>query len=377
MIQTKLPLNSSENKDKYYLLMSNILINNPFFKAKIFEFFDYDIERVFEADKEDLKRFGEIYDNIPVPKSFLSDLKRFDLNKLYDSAKEALDKKGINYITYESGYYPDSLKQIEDFPLLLYYKGSFENINFERTLGIVGSRNATESARQNVRNMVFGFLNTDAVIVSGLASGIDTAAHKAALANGLKTIGVIGSGLNFKYPSQNAALYDEIEEKGLILSEYPNSVPARPVNFPQRNRIVTGLSKGVIIAEARLKSGAMISARRAIEQGRELMCIPGLITNPNCEGIYHLIKNGAEIVTKTEDILNRMGWEIKAASSEKTELKGIEKEIYDLISGEEISFEGLKQKLDVGINELMIKLTEMELSGLIIQKNGLYYILGN
>ena len=126
-----------------------------------------------------------------------------------------------------------------------------------------------------------------------------------------------------------------------------------------------------------MKSGAMISARYALEQGRELMCIPGLITNPNCEGIYHLIKNGAGIVTNSEDVLNLLGWEIQTVKKEKPILNGIEKLIYEKISSEEISIEGLKQNLDVGINELMISLTQMELSGLIIQKNGLYYTSGN
>ena len=126
-----------------------------------------------------------------------------------------------------------------------------------------------------------------------------------------------------------------------------------------------------------MKSGAMISARLTLEQGRELMCIPGLITNPNCEGIYHLIKNGAGIVVNSDDILNYMGWEIQTVKKEKPVLVGIEKLIYDKISSEEISIEGLKQNLDVGINELMITLTKMELKGLIIQKNGLYYTSGN
>lgn len=121
----------------------------------------------------------------------------------------------------------------------------------------------------------------------------------------------------------------------------------------------------------------MISAKLALEQGRELMCIPGLISNPNCEGIYHLIKQGAGIVTNSDDVLSILNWEIEFQNSSKVNIEGLKKQIYDLISCEEISIEGLNIKLDVGINELMIKLTEMELDGLIVQKNGLYYTLGN
>ncbi len=374
IMQSKLNLSKEENLDKYYLGFSNILLNNPLLKAKLFEFFDYDIKRTFEVDKNDLNNFSEIYDNISIPKNFLAQLNSLDLDNIYN---EVINSK-VKYLTFDDENYPENLKNLEDFPLVLYYSGSIENINFNRTIGVVGSRNATESAKQNVYSLVSNFKNTDIVIVSGLASGIDSIAHKASIENDIKTIAVIGSGLDFKYPAQNKDLYKKIENgSGVIFSEFPNSIRPIPVNFPQRNRIVTGLSKGVIIAEAKMKSGAMISARYALEQGRELMCIPGLITNPNCEGIYHLIKNGAGIVTNSEDVLNLLGWEIQTVKKEKPILNGIEKLIYEKISSEEISIEGLKQNLDVGINELMISLTQMELSGLIIQKNGLYYTSGN
>lgn len=370
-MQTKISFN--DNKNKFYLGLSNVFINNPLFKAKIFEFFDYDIERVFNSNENDIKEFREIYDKVTIPRNFFSVINKLDLDKIYNEAVERNDK----FVTFDNPLYPENLKNIEDFPLLLFYKGNFDNINFERTLGIVGSRKATEGAKQNVKRIVSGFVNTDVAIISGLASGIDATAHLSAIENNLKTIAVIGSGLDFKYPSVNSKLYNEIEQKyGIIFSEYPHSYEPLPVNFPQRNRIVTGLSKGVIIAEARMKSGAMLSARFALEQGRELMCIPGLITNPNCEGIYHLIKNGAGVITKTEDILNQLNWQIEVNKNEKINLRGLEKNIYDMICSETISIEGLKQKLDIDINELLAKLTEMELNGLIIQKNGLYYTTG-
>lgn len=373
-MQAKLNFTNEADLDKYYIAFSNLLINNPLFKAKLFEYFDYDIKRVFEVDKNDLINFSEIYSNISIPKNFLNQIKTLDVDKIYDD----FIKTETKYLTFDDVNYPENLKNIEDFPLVLYYKGSIDNLNLNRTIGVVGSRSATESAKQNVYSIVSNFKDTDIVIVSGLASGIDSVAHKASVDNNIKTIAVIGSGLDFKYPAQNKDLYNKIENGGgVIFSEFPNSYRPVPVNFPQRNRIVTGLSKGVIIAEAKMKSGAMISARLTLEQGRELMCIPGLITNPNCEGIYHLIKNGAGIVVNSDDILNYMGWEIQTVKKEKPVLVGIEKLIYDKISSEEISIEGLKQNLDVGINELMITLTKMELKGLIIQKNGLYYTSGN
>lgn len=372
-MQTKIEFNEKIDTNKLYLAYANILYNNPLFKAKIFEFCNYDIKRVFEINKDDLVEFSSNYKNITIPRNFLSQLKEVDPLKIY----EKIIKDDIKYITYEDENYPILLKEIEDFPIVLFYRGSFKDINFEKTLAIVGSRKATESAKQNVSSIVSGFKNTDVTVISGLAEGIDAMAHISALENNIKTVAVIGSGLNYKYPSVNSKLYTLIEENGLILSEFPNDLKPVPQNFPQRNRIVTGLSKGTLIAEAKMKSGAMISARLTLEQNRELMCIPGLITNPNCEGVYHLIKNGAGVVTKTEDILNILNWEKIKENKTKLNLSGLDKQIYDLISSEEISYEGLQQKLDVGINELMVKLTEMELNGLIIQKNGLYYISGN
>lgn len=373
-MQGKIQLYEGVDNRKLYLAFSHILINNPLFKAKILEFFNFDIKRVFATDKNDLNEFAQVYPNIPLPRNFLTEIAGLDPDKIY----EEITNKEIKFITTEDKEYPKSLKEIEDFPVVLFYKGNLEGINFERLLAVVGSRSATESAKQNVRKIISGFKNTDVGIVSGLATGIDTASHLVAIENNLKTIAVIGSGLDYIYPKQNFKLYQSIENNnGVIFSEYPNSYAPLPFNFPQRNRIITALSKGVVIAEAKMKSGAMISARFALEQGKELMCIPGLITNPNCEGIYHLIKNGAGVVTNTDDILNLLNWKIELEEKPKLKLLGIEKQIYDCISCGEISFEGLKQKLDIGINELMIKLTEMELSGLIIQKNGIYYILGN
>ncbi len=372
IIQNKIQL-KQETSDKFYLAYSEIFPNNPLLKAKLFEYFDFDIQRVFNSDKKDLDNFVNSYPDISIPRNFLSKLKSVNFDEIYNFYKT----NNINYVTFTDCNYPEPLKNLEDFPVILFYKGDIKQ-NFNKSIGIVGSRKATEAAKLNVRQIISGFKNTDIVINSGLAAGIDSCSHKAALEFGIKTCAVIGSGLKFKYPSVNASLYEEIvRQNGVIISEYPYNYSPMPQNFPQRNRIITGLSQGIIIAEAKLKSGAMISARFAIEQNKELMCIPGAITNPNCEGIYHLLKtNAASIVTETNDICNILNWTINFAKSDLAPMSEIEKNIYDLVTKEEISIEGLKQNLDVGINELVMNLTAMELNGLIIQKNGLYYISG-
>ena len=269
------------------------------------------------------------------------------------------------------------LKNIPDFPLMLYYKGEFEGINFDRTVAFVGSRKASAYAKETVLNIISEFKGLDIAIVSGLAEGIDAKSHQAALQNNIKTIGVIGSGFKFQYPSVNKHLYDEIENGGgIIFSEYPYEMPPMPYQFPLRNRIVTGISYGTVVAEARIKSGAMISAKLTLEQGRELMCIPGLISNPNTEGIYHLLKNGAAMVTGAEDILDALNWNIQTEKKDTPDLNEEEKRIYEEISIEAKNMEDLAAVLNISINDLMVNLTSMELKGLIKQSGGSYFISG-
>lgn len=360
--------------DKYYLALSNLCIQNPLFKAKLFEFFNFDPKKTFEAASEDLKNAYDFFEgDISIPRSFLPDRDKINPDKVLEDF-EAVTEKGVKFFTYEDSKYPENLKNIKDFPLSLYYKGSFEDINFKRTVAFVGSRKASNGAKEALHGIISEFKGLDIVIVSGLAEGIDAKSHNSALENGLKTIGVIGSGFKFRYPSTNEKLYREMEKEGLILSEYPYEMPPLPFQFPQRNRIVTGMSYGTVVAEARMKSGAMISARLTLENGRELMCMPGLISNPNTEGIYHLLKNGASLITKGEDILEALNWDIETISAKKPDLEGNEKLIYEELSIEGKNMEDLARALNIEINDLMVSLTSMELKGLIKQVGGNYFI---
>ena len=289
--------------------------------------------------------------------------------------EERLDfilNKGIKFINYTDPDYPALLKQIPNPPMTLFYKGDLSRCNFNRTLSVVGSRKASESAKLNLTKIISGLKNTDVCIVSGLAAGIDTCAHKAAVNNNLSTIGVIGSGFDFVYPASNRDLYRKIEEhSGVIFSEYwPTE---RPItwHFPHRNRIVSGLSRGTLVAEAALKSGAIITANLCLEQNRELMCMPGQITNPNTEGIYKLLKNGAALVTDTQDILDTMGWTFQNQQEQESfQIDGIEKEIFEIISAGDCDLDDILSKKNIEYAELITILTGMELSGLIMQTAG-------
>jgi DNA processing protein len=342
---------------------------SPVFKTALLEFFDFDAERMWRVTKDDLKQFALQRSEISIPRNFLNQRNNMEPEDIYNETI----KNGAEFITCEDDKYPNLLKQICDYPLLLYYKGDFERINFNSTLAIVGSRRASENAKTALLKIITQMKNLPITIVSGLAYGIDAAAHRGAIENNISTIGVIASGFNFMYPESNRDLYKKIEEKhGIIFSEYPSSTAPLPQNFPQRNRIVTGLSYGTLVAEAALKSGALISANLTLEQGRELMCLPGLISNPNTEGIYKLVKQGAPIITCAEDIFEILGWEFKTCE-EKIKLTGEEKNVFDIISLESLSFEKIQMKIpDLDISKLMITLTGLELKGLVKQINGNY-----
>ena len=206
-----------------------------------------------------------------------------------------------------------------------------------------------------------------------MASGIDTVAHTSAINNNLKTIGVIASGFDFTYPTANKDLYRKIEEGcGAVVSEYYPTFQPLQFRFPQRNRIVSGLSYGTLVAEASLKSGALITANLTLEQGRELMCIPGLITNPNTQGIYKLLKNGATLITCADDILSALGWEVKL--EQKTlfdlDLSNDEKLIYEALEIEDKCFDELQAFTRLSVDNLLMYLTTMELKGIIKQVDG-------
>ena len=205
-------------------------------------------------------------------------------------------------------------------------------------------------------------------------NGIDTSAHLAALDSNLKTIGVIASGFDFVYPSANSDLYRKIENgNGVIFTEYFPTFEPLKFRFPQRNRIVSGLSYGTLVAEASIKSGALITANLTLEQGRELMCIPGLITNPNTEGIYKLLKNGATLVTSADDVLEALNWEVKPAEQLKIDLSDLdetEAKIMEVLEIEEKGVDEIMTATGLDLDTLLINLTTMELKGIIEQVNG-------
>lgn len=296
-----------------------------------------------------------------------------------DECLEYIRNKNIKFLNFTDEEYPYLLKQISNPPMTLFYKGDLSRCNFGRTLAVVGSRKASDAAKTVLTKILDDFAGTDVCIVSGLALGIDTCAHKAAVKNKLSTIGVIASGFDFVYPTQNRDLYRKIEnECGVIFSEYwPTFEPLR-WRFPHRNRIVTGLCKGTLVAEAAIKSGALISANLCLEQNRELMCMPGLLTNPNTEGIYQLIKNGAAVVTRAQDILDTLNWQLETAPKKTkqtpADLEENEQKVFDIISLQDSTADAVAAQTGIAFDELSVILTMLELKGYIKQTGGEKYM---
>ncbi len=371
-VQEKLDILNTTDKVKYYVAFSYLLNVRPLFKAQLLEYFDFDIKRAWQADEKDLAAMSENLE-ISIPRNFLSQRDKLDVDECY---KKAFLDKNVKIVTVEDEKYPPLLKEIPDFPLSLYYKGNLDDIDYSCNLAVVGSRNASIDAKLALNNLISQLGNTNINIISGLAYGIDAQAHKSAIENNLKTIGVIGCGLDIVYPAQNKYLYDKIEQDfGVIFSEYPLKTRPMAGNFPQRNRIVVGISKGTLVAEAQMKSGAMISANLTLDYNRELMCLPGNIMNPNTEGIYHLIKNGAGIAINAQDILSQLNWgELEQKEQVcDCELNEVEKNVLDIISIEAKSFDEIIGSANIEVSQLMITLTELEIKGLVVQNNGKYY----
>lgn len=220
---------------------------------------------------------------------------------------------GNAIVTLADADYPQVLLQTADPPSLLYVKGRRELLN-RPALAMVGSRNATPQGIQNAEAFAAALSAAGLTVISGLALGIDAAAHAGALRGAGSTVAVIGTGADRIYPARNAALARRVVEDGVLISEFPLGTPAAAYNFPRRNRIISGMARGVLVVEAALGSGSLITARQAGEQGREVFAIPGSIHSPLSKGCHQLIKTGAKLVESAQDVLEELHWHGPAAT---------------------------------------------------------------
>jgi DNA processing protein len=285
----------------------------------------------------------------------------------------------ISLLPITSPDYPELLRSIHTPPHLLFVRGPISSLSMPQ-LAIVGSRNYTASGGENARTFARELASSGFTITSGLALGIDSMAHLGAVETG-KTIAVLGAGVETIYPRSNQQLADKIlATEGTLISEFAPGTPPRPAHFPQRNRIISGLSMGVLVVEAALKSGSLITARIALEQGREVFAIPSSIHNPMAKGCHQLIRNGASLVENINDIIEQLQGMVAFKREEleqypKTESaeKAPQAELLEKMGFDPIDFDELIARGSAECSQLLQQLTELELSGYIEQR-GSHYI---
>lgn len=323
-------------------------------------------EQVWQADKRDLFLSGldeDLCNNLAASRE------KIDVHKL--SAK--WDKAGVKLVTLYDSNYPEQLARIYNPPAVLFYKGILPDTI--KAIAIVGARKASSYGR-NACSLLSGTLAAAGVcIVSGAARGIDTAAHTGAVDRG-KTIAVLGNGVDIAYPPENAGLIARIAEQGAVISEYPPGVKPHPAFFPARNRIISGLVRGVIVVEAAERSGSLITADFALEEGRDVFAVPGSIFAENSKGVHNLVKQGAKLVDCAEDILVEYGWQVLKDNSE-VNVKVSEEEMLIIRS---LDFEiprGIDELVMVtklSLTTLTYLLLQLELRGLILNCGGQHYL---
>lgn len=278
-----------------------------------------------------------------------------------------LQKSGIKVVTIFDENYPPLLREIHSAPMIIYYKGEITDVVLENCFGIVGSRKPTGYGRVVTEKLTRELVEAGLTIVSGLARGVDTVAHSIAVEAGGKTLAVLGGGLFRIFPSENLRLAEKIASGfGAVLTEFPPAYPHLAGNFPARNRIISGLSKGVLVTEAAEDSGSLITARFALEQGREVFAVPGPITSTMSEGTSALLKDGAKLVSSVKDILEELG--IKSGPKvniSQLNLSPQELEVLELIKNESRHVDEIARELKRKISDISAVLLKLEIIGIV------------
>jgi len=280
---------------EYWIWLSRIEGLNPKFSNDLLEKYN-NPKTIWNKTREELLEDG-------IKEKNINEITNSNYRKNLDKYLKYMNQNNIEIITIKDKYYPDKLKVIYDPPVVLYVKGNKKILN-EISVAIVGCRSCTTYGQNISKKLAYNLSLNNINVISGLARGIDSFAHKGSLVAKGKTIAVVGCGLDRVYPEENTGLFNEIiKNNGVIVSEY--IVGTKPIakNFPRRNRIISSLSNGVIVVEAREKSGALITVDFALEQGKNIYAIPGNIDNPNAYGTNNLIKQGAKVLTSIQDIL--------------------------------------------------------------------------
>lgn len=324
---------------------------------------------------------GNEFDRLEMPRSALAFMRKNASDQVLSRWETLIQTHGIRGVTRWDQAYPERLRNLQDPPGILFYQGHMEALA-GRTVAMVGSRNASWKGQEAARKTAQRLSENGIAVVSGLAYGIDTAAHQGCLKGFSPTIAVLGCGLDQQYPSENAPLRDQIiQQGGLILSEFAPGEKPLGWHFPFRNRIISGLGDCLALMEARIKSGSMTSVQHALDQGKDVFVYPGEPGNPRNEGNHQLLREGAIYFTTAEDLMEDMRWldkndDVMQNSGCAAPPQGLtqpEKLIYERLSSGELSFDQLCETLEMSAAHLNATLSLMQIKGVVEAMPGKLY----
>lgn len=332
--------------------------------------------------------FNELRDIDDISEQRAKRIYEFNEWKKVEQEINAIKNSAIRIIKYTDDDYPENLRQIEDSPILLYVKGSLVKED-KYAVAMVGSRNMTPYGKKITEAIASELASYGLTIVSGMARGIDAVSHISALKAGGRSIAVLGSGLDNPYPPENMKLFESLSNNGCVISEFPLGTPPNKENFPKRNRLISGLSLGVIVVEAAINSGSLITANYALEQNREVFAIPGNISSRNSEGTNALIKKGAKLVQKVDDILEEITPHLKGFLCSAKNSGGIfsenphgleitdeEKAICNILGSEPKHIDLIAREINIQPARLLGLLLSLEIKGIVKQAEGKrFYII--
>jgi DNA processing protein len=286
---------------------------------------------------------------------------------------------GVKIIPFGSGIYPARLRSIADPPPCLYVKGEIRQED-DKAVAVIGTRSASHYGRRVARDLCRGLASLGFTVISGMARGIDGVAHDAALNSGGRTIAVLGSGVDRAYPPEHQKLYHRISENGAVISELPLGAPPLAFNFPARNRLISGLSAGVVVVEATEKSGSLITAAVALEQGREVFAVPGEVGSSRSRGGHRLIRQGAKLVENVDDILEEIAPQLVAPNRQSAALRTLPvdaqpetRKIFDLLQERSLHIDEVIEASGFSTSRVLQILLELELQGFLRQLPGNRY----
>jgi len=309
----------------------------------------------------------------------------FKISNEFDIILNRCEKSGIKIISLADEEYPNNLKYIYDAPIILYYKGNLTSDDVY-SISIVGTRYPSDSGTDICRKLTGELASFGIPIISGMARGIDSTAHRAALENKVPTYAILGCGADVVYPPESRKLYDEIVDCGAVISEFEPGTGPDKVNFPRRNRIISGISIGTLIVETGKKGGSLITAEFALDQNKEVFAVPGYIYSKKSEGCNNLIKKGqAKLVDSVEDIISELNYKLdsflkkdivnlKESKKNSIVMNMFEKSLFDVLSREPKHIDLINEETGLSISDCLVNLLSLEFKGLVKQLPGKFFI---